>query len=78
MTAVIDCRRAPLLDAAAFTAELRGKLTAAAAEADGGYPDNEDLFIEWWHRFGPEVRRGAGRSRPSRGAWRRWDRAPIP
>ncbi|MEU6718040.1 transposase [Nonomuraea sp. NPDC046802] len=33
-------------DAATFTTELREKLTAAAAAADGGYPDNEDLFID--------------------------------
>ncbi|ROQ77246.1 Tn3 transposase DDE domain-containing protein [Streptomyces sp. CEV 2-1] len=33
-------------DAAAFTAQLQDKLTAAAAAADAGYPDNEDLFID--------------------------------
>ncbi|GAA3511458.1 TnpA family transposase [Streptosporangium album] len=33
-------------DAAAFRAQLHGKLTAATAEADAGYPDNEDLLID--------------------------------
>ncbi|MBT2401420.1 Tn3 family transposase [Streptomyces sp. ISL-100] len=33
-------------DAAVFVAQLKDKLTAAAAAADAGYPDNEDLFID--------------------------------
>jgi hypothetical protein len=33
-------------DAAAFRAQLQDRLTAAAAAADSGYPDNEGLFID--------------------------------
>jgi len=32
--------------AAAFVAQLKDKLTSAAAAADAGYPDNEGLFID--------------------------------
>ncbi|MGW2184021.1 Tn3 family transposase, partial [Streptomyces sp. NPDC001732] len=33
-------------DAAAFRTQLQDRLTAAAAAADSGYPDNEGLFID--------------------------------
>ncbi|MGW1991352.1 Tn3 family transposase [Embleya sp. NPDC001921] len=33
-------------DGRALVAQLRGRLSAAAAAADGGYPDNDELFID--------------------------------
>ncbi|KUL61210.1 hypothetical protein ADL28_15985 [Streptomyces violaceusniger] len=51
------CEETGLPDtAAAFTAALRERLEATAAEVDSGYPDivsRTAYWVEWWRRFGP-------------------------
>ncbi|WP_331720547.1 Tn3 family transposase (plasmid) [Streptomyces sp. NBC_00161] len=37
---------APAFDGRALVAQLRGRLSAAAAAADGEYPENDELFID--------------------------------
>lgn len=52
-------------DAAAFRAQLQDKLTAVAVEADAGYPENEDLFIDPKTGAPTLNRRKADAQRPS-------------
>lgn len=53
-----------LFDAAAFVAQLRERLTAAAAAADSGYPENEGLVID--PKTGVPTLDGTGRTSAAR------------